>query len=145
MGKTLREPTLTPKEDNDLYINVLKTVLKKFDIPEGFCSFGEYAEEAVCLEKNAPSWIVYDGERGKKYNIKTHMDCRDACYDMIARISESTDNEKELKDFFHRECEKNRFSHFGYTDYRKQNNKSDIVPIMGADEFEKRASTVIHS
>lgn len=144
MGKTLREPTLLPKENNELYIETLKTSLKKFNIPDEFCSFGEYAEEAVCLEKNAASWIVYEGERGKKYNIKTHMDCRDACDDMISRISESDSAETDLKDFFHMECEKKRFSRLGRTDYRKPNGKSDIVPIMGADEFEKRTTTAIH-
>lgn len=110
--------------------------LKKFEIPDEFCSVGEYAEEAVCLEKNSPSWIVYEGERGKKYNIKTHMNCRDACYDIISRVAESDDSEKEMKDFFNQECEKNRFSRLGYA--------ADIVPIMGTEEFEKRASTALH-
>lgn len=144
MGKTLREPTLTPKENNDLYIEILKAALKKFDIPDEFCSFDEYAEEAVCLEKNASSWIVYEGERGKKYNIKTHLECRDACYDMISRISDSDETEKDFKDFFQLEYEKKRFCRLGYTDYRKQNTKPDIVPIIGTDEFERRVSTAIH-
>lgn len=143
MGKTLRESPLT-KENNDLYIEILMKALKEFDIPESFCSIGEYAEEAVCLEKNEPSWMVYEGERGKKYNIKTHINCRDACYDIISRVAQSDDAEKGAKDFFNREYEKNRFNRFGYQDYQKQNSKTDIVPIMGSEEFEKKASTAVH-
>lgn len=114
MGKTMREPPPTTKDNNDLYIEILMKALKEFHIPEGFCSIGEYTEEAVCLEKNEPSWMVYEGERGKKYNIKTHMNCRDACYDIISRVSQSNDAEKSLKDFFNLECEKISFNRFVY-------------------------------
>ena len=144
MGKTLREPAIITKEAGALYIEALLTTLQEFHIPEGFCSVGEYAEEAVCLEKNASSWIVYEGERGKKYNIKTHMNCRDACCDIISRISESAENEKELKHFFHLECENMRFNRLGYTDIKKTNSTSDIVPILGTEEYKKRTNSSIH-
>lgn len=127
MGKTLHEPTL---------IQILMESLRQFDIPDGFCSVGEYAEEAVCLEKADSSWIVYEGERGKKYNIKTHRNCREACCDIISRVAQSDDSEKEITDLFLQECEKIRFTRLGYQD--------SIVPIRGNEEFDKKASTAVH-
>ena len=131
MGNTLRGTQPAPKDNNDLYIQILKNTLKQSDITDEFCSVGEYAEEAVCLERNTPSWIVYEGERGKKYNIKTHMNCREACYDVISRVAESSDAEKELKDSFNREFEKSRFNRLGYADYTKTISKTEIVPAVG--------------
>jgi len=144
MGKILREPPLTQKENNDLYLPILMKALQRSDIPEEFCSIGEYAEEAVCLERHDLSWVVYDGERGKKYNIKTYRNCKEACYDLMSRVAESDEAEKEMKDFFNMECEKIHFQGLGYKNYKKSDNNSDIVPIMGTDEFKPRADTAIH-
>lgn len=143
MGKTLRESSHIQKENLDFY-EILKRTFKAFDIRDDFWSFGEFAEEAVCLVKNAASWVVYDGERGKKHNIKTYMNCQEACHDLISRIAESDDMEKKLKDFFDLECDKKRFSRLGYSDYKKSSSKSDIVPILGSDEIRERAVTAIH-
>lgn len=144
MGKTLRESSHLQKENPDFYIEMLKGTYKAFDIRDDFWSVGEFAEEAVCLVRNAASWIVYDGERGKKHNIKTYMNCQDACHNMISRIAESDDMEKEMKNFFDLECEKKRFSRLGYLDYKNPNSKSDIVPMIEADEIRERAVTAIH-
>ena len=143
MGKILREPTLTQKEEIDLYLTILTKALEHSDIPEEFCSIGEYAEEAVCLEKHDPSWVVYDGERGKKYNIKTYRNCKEACYDLMSRVAESDEAEQEMRDFFNMECEKRRFHDLGYKDRKKPDNKPDIVPIMGTEELKPRAGTAI--
>lgn len=66
MGKTLRKAPLLQNENNDLYcIDILYKSLQEFHIPEYLCSVGEYAEEAICLEKSGSDWIVYGGERGQ--------------------------------------------------------------------------------
>lgn len=97
MGKTSRGTPLMQKENIDLCsIEILVKALKEFHIPKEFYCIGEYAEEAVCLEKKDLSWIVYEGERGKRYNIKTHLNCKDACHDIISRVAESVDDEKKL-------------------------------------------------
>ncbi len=66
MGKTLRKAPLLQNENNDLYcIDILYKSLQEFHIPEYLCSVGEYAEEAICLEKSGSDWTVYSGERGQ--------------------------------------------------------------------------------
>ena len=47
MGNTLRGTQPAPKDNNDLYIQILKNTLKQSDIPDEFCSVGEYAEEGI--------------------------------------------------------------------------------------------------
>ena len=59
------------------------------------------------------------------------MNCREACYDVISRVAESSDAEKELKDSFNREFEKSRFNRLGYADYTKTISKTEIVPAVG--------------
>ena len=89
---------------------VLVNVLKGFCIPEQDYSIGEYAEEAICLEKSGADWIVYGGEKGQRHDIKTHADCKSACLDLIARVSGSDDEEKKLAEFFIGECGPNILS-----------------------------------
>lgn len=84
-------------------LEALERVLIKFHIPERFYSFGSYVEEAVCIEKKDARWAVYEGERGKKYNIKLYKNIRRACYDLISRVTESNEQEKLLKQEFDRE------------------------------------------
>ncbi len=143
MGKTIREPSPAPRDKNTLYIEMLKITLRAFNIPDEFYSIGEYTEEAVCLEKKELSWIVYEGERGKKYNIKTHMNCLDACHDIISRVAETEHTEKLLKDFFFN-FDKKGFSLSGQANYKSSDLKPDLSPILGKDEFEPRASMAIH-
>lgn len=88
----------------------LVNVLKGFCIPEQYYSIGEYAEEAICLEKRGSDWIVYGGEKGQRNNLKPHADCKSACLDLIARVSGSDDEEKKLAEFFIAECGADRLS-----------------------------------
>lgn len=85
---------------------VLIRTLKKFSIPERDYSFGEYVEEAICMEKLGLAWIVYDGEKGKKHNEITHINCKSACLDLINRIAGNTNKEKKMKDYFDMLCKK---------------------------------------
>ena len=117
MGKTLRKAPLLQNENNDLYcIDILYKSLQEFHIPEYLCSVGEYAEEAICLEKSGSDWIVYGGERGLKHDLRPYEDCRDACLDVLSRLSETTDEEKRICQFF---------DHF-------------IVPSTGTEESKPR-------
>ena len=82
------------------YAEVLDKVLKKYNIPEECYSIGEYSEEAVCLERNTEGWMVYEGERGRKYNIKVHSNVQNACFDIISRIVTSDEEEKGLRNYW---------------------------------------------
>ncbi len=124
MGNNLRKGPLLQNEKNDLYcIDILYKSLQEFHIPEYLCSVGEYAEESICLENTGSNWIVYGGERGQKHDLKTHADCQEACLDIISRITETTEDEKNACDFFNRELnKKNRF----------------ILSTMGTKESEQK-------
>ena len=90
----------------DKKLELLSSSLKKFHISYDSYSIGEYAEEAICIERNGIGWKVYGGERGNKYGMKLHGDCKDACIDVISRVTENDDEEKRLTDFFNEECDK---------------------------------------
>lgn len=81
-------------------IDVLNEVLTKFDILKESYSIGQYAEEAVCLEKNTVGWIVYEGERGKQYNIKIHPNGQEACLNLLSRLAMSGEEEKESRNYW---------------------------------------------
>lgn len=82
------------------YTDVLNKVFKKYDIPPQLYSIGKYLEEAVCLEKSTEGWMVYEGERGRKYNIKIYSNGQNACFDIISRIATSDEEEKELRNYW---------------------------------------------
>lgn len=108
-------------------LETLERVLVKFHIPERFYSIGSYVEEAACIEKKDAGWTVYEGERGKKYNIKLYRNIRRACYDLISRVTESNEQEKLLKQEFDREQRKYVFS---------RTNQIKPLPIKAYNELE---------
>lgn len=129
MGKTLRGAPLVQSENNDSYcIDVLYKSLHEFHLPEDSCSVGEYAEETVCIERNGSAWIVYGGERGQKHDLKTHVNCRGACLDVISRVTESIDEENKISNFFDIELNKNRFP----------------LPPVGTEKDEQKLHIVFH-
>lgn len=80
-------------------MDILKISLKDI-IRKDFYSVGKYMEGAACIEKDSAGWIVYEGERGKKHNIRTFTDVSGACYDLISRVSESDEQEEKIKSLF---------------------------------------------
>lgn len=99
------ERALQKEEDRLRCIEILKRALRKFRIPERYVSIGGYAEEAICLEKVESGFMVYGGERGENYNSKIHVDCEEACLDILSRLADSVEEEKEWIDFLGREYE----------------------------------------
>ena len=62
----------TKLKPNKYYMDKLENCLKKSRIPEQYHSIGQYAEEAVCIERKGRNWILYEGEKGKKHNVKQY-------------------------------------------------------------------------
>lgn len=75
----------------------LKEFMMSMDIPYNYYSIGEYLDEAVCIEFIDNEWIVYEGERGKKYNLKSYLSFSQVCDDFFSRISETEQQEQLLK------------------------------------------------
>lgn len=64
------------------------------------CSLEGYAEEAICMEKEENEYIVYEGERGNKYNLKRHPKIISAFCDIISRLAESDKEEGKMRHEF---------------------------------------------
>ena len=75
----------------------LKKFMLNIDIPYNYYSIGDYLDEAVCIEFIGNKWIVYEGERGKKYNLKSYLSFSQVCDDFFSRISETEQQEQLLK------------------------------------------------
>lgn len=75
--------------EDEKYIDILKKALNLMKIPENYYCLSGYSEEAICLEFCSIKclWIVYDGERGNKYNVMSYTQILSACDDIISRIS----------------------------------------------------------
>lgn len=74
----------------------LENCLKKSRIPEQYYSIGQYAEEEVCIERKGRNWILYEGEKGKKHNVKQYNNWHKAYSDFFSRIAEGDGQEQEL-------------------------------------------------
>ena len=118
------------KELSKLF-KVLNKALVAYDIPLGYYSFGEFSEEAICIEKENDKWIVYLGERGKKHSITEYTNIIEACMDMIERLAESYDQEKKIKDNFLKNYSK---------DLNTENNTSRKAASYVLSNRKKRAS-----
>lgn len=64
------------------------------------CSLEGYAEETVCMEKEEKEYIVYNGERGNKYNLNRHPKIINAFCDIISRLAESDEEEGKIRHEF---------------------------------------------
>lgn len=82
------------------YLLYLKEVLNFFGIPSVYYSINGYSEDAVCIEYKENNWIVYSGERGKKYNTRYFKDIIQACNEVICRLSESEKDRCEMQQMF---------------------------------------------
>lgn len=86
-------------EDKD-YLIILKSTFKTEGIPSVYYSIDGYSEDAICIERDDNYWIVYNGERGNKYNIKNYDNVIFACYNMIYRLSESRAEKLRIQNIF---------------------------------------------
>lgn len=92
-----------------LYFKQLKLIFDSVGIPPVYYSFNGYSEDAICIERSSGMWIVYNGEKGNKYNINKYSDILDACNNLILRISENEKERKQIQNMF----EKNINRHIG--------------------------------
>lgn len=85
---------------DDFFLKCLQMALDKNNIPSSYYNFMQYADEAICIDKCMNEWSVYDGERGNKYNLKKYDNVFEACMEFIMRISEDSNEEKDIVECF---------------------------------------------
>ncbi len=86
---------------NRVYINAAYETLKAFCIRELDFSLNGYKDDAICLLKNEQNkWIVFDGDKGNKYDEKVYTKLQLALDDFFSRIAESDSQEKDLKSVY---------------------------------------------
>ncbi|MBQ1685457.1 MAG: hypothetical protein II072_08105 [Clostridia bacterium] len=61
------------------YIELLKQALVKIGAPPRHCGIGRYAEEALCIMEENGKWIVFRGERGRRYELMEFGTEKEAC------------------------------------------------------------------
>jgi hypothetical protein len=80
--------------------NCFIELMDNVGIPKSYYCLNGYQEEAACITKQENKWIVFEGERAIKYNIKQFENIKDACIDIIKRIAKSNDDYLYLKENF---------------------------------------------
>ncbi|MCR4935313.1 MAG: hypothetical protein K5990_02365 [Oscillospiraceae bacterium] len=81
-------------------LSVLECILRGSGIPSEQYSVGAYAEECVCLDRTDKGWVVYDGERGKRYAVFASPDLYQACLEMLNRLAESEEHSASIQWYF---------------------------------------------
>lgn len=95
-----RIKNVTIHNNDKMIMDRLEYTLKRHKVPEEYYSIGEYSEESICIEQQGKKWIVYSGERGNKYNLKSYPGIGKACQDVIQRVAISNlQMNKMYKDF----------------------------------------------
>jgi len=70
--------------------SLLKKILDERGIPKNYYNLDMKGEvdQKVCLVYEAPDWLVYYSEKGKKFDITKFKSEDDACYDVLKRLTE---------------------------------------------------------
>ena len=68
------------------YIEFLKKALVGLGAPSRHCGIGCYAEEALCIMQENGKWLVFRGERGRRYELMEFDTEREACLYFLNKI-----------------------------------------------------------
>lgn len=79
-------------------LNAVDAVLRDY-VPSTCYSIGSAKESAACIEKENSGWVVYDYERGNRFDINSYDNIVEACLDLIRRVGGKAQSAK-LIDIF---------------------------------------------
>lgn len=68
------------------FLDALESVLKK-RYPSNSFNLSGYQEDSVCLQYENNSWIIYNGERGNRYNEIKCDTILKACLELIRKMT----------------------------------------------------------
>lgn len=83
-------------------LQLLRGFLGGQDVPESYYSIGKYRDEAVCIEAENDGWVVYEGDRGGRYNEKHFEDFYEAGRYLLSRATYNQDHRAYLLSSFER-------------------------------------------
>lgn len=78
----------------------LKSILLKSGIGESWFFIGGFRDDAVCIEYIEPEWQVYTGFRGKRKDLSSYENFRDAVYVFIKTLCIDEEKSKKIYDEF---------------------------------------------
>ena len=77
--------------DTRSYLEALNAVLKE-RYPVNSYSLNGYQEESVCMQFENNLWVVYDGERGNRYNTVQCDTILKACIEFFRKMTHRTED-----------------------------------------------------
>lgn len=83
--------------DDKRYLNALESMFGKRYQKNEYKICG-YQENSVCLEANGDTWVVYNGERGNRYNVVMCDTILMACLEIIRKMTKDSVQIKEMED-----------------------------------------------
>lgn len=72
--------------DTKKYLDALELVLSKRYSRREYC-IGSYQEAAVCIQSESNRWVVYNGERGNRYEEVFCDTVLKACLEFIRKMT----------------------------------------------------------
>lgn len=81
---------------DDIYIEILRKLLKQYNISNFLYSLNGYAEERICIEKVNGLWECYCVVRGHKEDLKIFDNPNDACLEVIKDVSPNLTVESDI-------------------------------------------------
>lgn len=72
--------------NTELSFYSLHVKMGELGIPKNYYSIGKYGEEALCIIYEDGKWHVFEGERGKRFNLHSFENELDACNCFVERI-----------------------------------------------------------
>lgn len=72
--------------DTTKYLNAMEEILSK-RYSKTLFHIGGYQESAVCMQSVGTGWIVYEGERGNRYNEVACDTILKACLEFIRKMT----------------------------------------------------------
>ena len=132
---------ITEQSYTNTVIRLLEKLIEEY-APNCRFSLHGYIDDGVCMERTDYGWLVYTGSRGNKDAAEGFRDIKDACVEVIKRITDNYATEiiltekfkagiKPLQSQYHEQNEQNNYTRF-QTATRKQDGAlvRDGVAVM---------------
>lgn len=79
------------------YLDALEKMISKRYSHQMYC-IGNYQEAAICIQIDADGWLVYNGERGNKYNEIKCDTVLKACLEFIRKFTHNAEDISAMED-----------------------------------------------
>ncbi len=123
-------------EDKQQKLNLLRNFLDKQDVPKSYYSIGKFRDEAVCIEADGDGWIVYEGDRGSRYNEKYFVDFYEAGSYFLSKSTFNKSHREYLLSAFTKYWEQNE----GQNDPFSQHEVSSLTKLKYKPDFSANAN-----